>query len=429
MNNKDVIAITKQHQVTDISFPAAFHSAKGVRFQDIEGNQYLDFSSGYGVANVGWQHPEMVQELQVQAAKSTYAPPWMTSAESAELGRKLAGLLSNNDYKCFRATGGSDANEIALKVMFAKHGPGNVLSFYRSYHGGTHASLGMSDIDAFRLPDIKHEYKEFKAEPPYCFRCPCKKDPANCQLYCLNQVEEMLNSNNNIKCVFVEPILGSGGIIVPPRNYHKELYAICKSKGAVLIMDEVLTGNGRTGFMLASEYFDVKPDAITLAKGLASGFAAIGAALIDEEHISSYLKYDDVSSTFAWTPLSCALALKNMEILRNGNMLANAQMNGVYLKTHIEMILNKYLPEQLGEVRGLGLMIGCELVNNQKDKLPNNKLTMRVLLGMLRRGVMWCASWDYNTMIGMPPLCITRDECDEVLNAMELTVMPLAAKI
>jgi taurine--2-oxoglutarate transaminase len=315
MTNKEVVSLTKEFQVADLSFPASFSSAKGVRFKDIEGNEYVDMSSGYGVVNLGWQHEKMVRALQKQVEKSTYSPPWMVNEESALLGKKLVSLMPESGCKCFRATGGSDANEIARKVFFSKFGQGEVLSFYRSYHGGTHLSLGISDIEAFGLPEIKKEYKEYKVDPPYCFRCPVKKNPTNCKFECTEPIEKVMDSNRNINVFFAEPILGSGGVITPPKGYFKHLHNLCQNKNVVLVMDEVLTGSGRTGYFLASEYYGISPDAITLAKGLASGFGAIGAAIIKDEHVQAYTQYDDVSSTFAWTPMSCAMALKNIEIL------------------------------------------------------------------------------------------------------------------
>jgi taurine--2-oxoglutarate transaminase len=422
MTNKEIAALTKKYLVSDVSFPSSFDNSGGVYFSDIEGKRFLDFSSGYGVANIGWQHPGMIGIMQKQAGKSNYAPPWMISEESAKLGEALSEYLPDNDYKFFRATGGADANEIVLKVMFAKFGGAEVLSFYRSYHGGTHAALGISDIDAFRLPEIKKAYRDHKVEPPNCFRCPVKKNKETCSMECLNLVDDVLNKNPGIKVFMAEPVLGSGGVIVPPKNYFRQLAEICKKYEVALVMDEVLTGNGRTGYMLASEYYGIAPDAYTMAKGLASGYAAIGAAAIKDEHLESFYKYDDVSSSFAWTPMSCALALQNIQILKDEKLCENAKIQGGYLMENMAFLLNKKYPEQFGEVRGLGAMIGCEMVNNQTDKSPNKKLNMRILLGMLKRGSMWCASWDYSVMIALPPLCITRSECDEALDILEASL-------
>ena len=422
MDNKQVFALARKNLVFDASFASAFHTGSGVRFQDIEGGSYIDFSSGYGVSNVGWQHPEMIAMLQQQAAKSNYAPPWMPTEEAALLAERLVQFVPDTGYKVLRATGGGDANEIILKVLFASQGMGSVLSFYRSYHGGTHAALGMSDIKAFKLPEIRKDYEEHKVEPPYCFRCPVKKDPATCNTECLQLVEEKMRAHPDIRIFMAEPILGSGGVIVPPKNYFTQLRALCDQYNVVLVMDEVLTGNGRTGHWLASEYYSIVPDAFSLAKGLASGYAAIGAAVIKEEYLETFYKYDDVSSSFAWSPMSCAVALKNLEILERDSYLENARIQGDYLKTNFEFLMRKKLPDQFGEVRGLGAMIGCEFVDNQQNKNPNPRLSMRVLLGMLKRGCMWCASWDYTVMIAMPPLCITKEESDEALNILEASL-------
>ena len=151
--------MVKNTQVTDLTFPAGFHKAGGVYFEDIEGNCYMDFSSGYGVANIGWQHPKMLKAMQEQLEKSNYAPPWMATQESAELGEKLISLTGFPGFRCLRATGGGDANESLLKALFA-YKRGEILTFNRSYHGGTHATIGMSETESFKYPMCGKE-KEF----------------------------------------------------------------------------------------------------------------------------------------------------------------------------------------------------------------------------------------------------------------------------
>jgi 4-aminobutyrate aminotransferase-like enzyme len=426
--NKSITQRSQRFQVADVSFPAAFHKASGIYFYDIEGNKYLDFSSGYGVSNLGWQHPEMVAALQQQAAKSTYAPPWMPTEEASLLSEKLATLLPRKSVKCLRAAGGGDANELLLKALYANH-HGAVLSFERSYHGGSHATLGLGDSVRFHLPVIHQSYHTYKIAPPYCLRCPWGKKPESCGLECALAVEGKLNAHPEIKTFFAEPVIGSGGIITPPANYYHVIQTICKAKGVSLIFDEVLTGCGRTGQWLASQKFKVEVDGFSLAKGLASGYAAIGAAVIDEELLSAYKDYDDVSSSFAWMPLASSMALKNIYILEQDGVIENAALQGEYLKEQISEVMHKYLSSYIGEVRSCGLMLGVEVVENRRSLEPNPRLAMRLLLTMLKKGLMWCASWDYHTMIALPPLIISRAECDEALNIIESSAKELSAKL
>lgn len=412
--------MVKNTQVTDLTFPAGFHKARGVHFEDIEGNRYLDFSSGYGVANIGWQHPKMLQSMEEQLNKSNYAPPWMATQESAELGEKLISLTGFPGFRCLRATGGGDANENLLKALYA-YKRGEILTFNRSYHGGTHATIGMSETESFRLPHVKHEYHTLKTEPPYCLRCSWKKNRKTCSMECALSVKDILKENKKIVAFFAEPVLGSGGIIVPPDGYFKIVREICEERAISLVFDEVLTGFGRTGKMFAYQKHGVEIDGMSIAKGLSSGYAAIGAAILKNNLLESYRKFDDVSASFAWTPMACQVALTNIQIIEEERLPENAAITGDYLYDNILKILNRYGEAHLGEVRACGLMIGVEWVNNKTEKIPNPMLTMKFLVRMLRKGLMWCASWDYHTMIALPPLIITMPECDHALNIIEDT--------
>ena len=408
----------KNTQVTDLTFPAGFHKAGGVHFEDIEGNRYLDFSSGYGVANIGWQHPKMLKAMQDQLLKSNYAPPWMATQEAAELGEKLISLTGFPGFRCLRATGGGDANENLLKALYANK-PGDILTFNRSYHGGTHATIGMSETESFRLPVVKHEYRTYKTEPPYCLRCSWKKNRKTCSMECALSINEIFNKNKNIAVFFAEPVLGSGGIIVPPDGYFKIVRDICEEHAVSLVFDEVMTGFGRTGKMFAHQKLGLEIEGMSLAKGLSSGYAAIGAAILKNDLLESYRKYDDVSATFAWTPMACRVALTNIQIIEEEKLCENAVITGGYLYDNVLKILKQYGEAHLGEVRACGLMIGVKWVNNETEKRPYPMLTMKFLVRMLRKGLMWCASWDYHTMIALPPLIITLPECDYALNIIE----------
>jgi 4-aminobutyrate aminotransferase-like enzyme len=418
--NKEITKKTKQFQISDISYPAAFHTAAGMYFEDIEGNRVMDFSSGYGVSNIGWQHPQMLKAMEKQLNKSNYCPPWMPSEESANLGERLANLVSVPNALCMRATGGADANEILLKSTYGNN-KGDVLSFEMSYHGGTHATIGLGEPVKFNLPHVAPTYYSYKVQPPHCFKCPWGQNPNACQFQCASAIDSALQNNPNIKTFFAEPVIGSGGVIVPPKGYYSRVEEICSQRGVTLIFDEVLTGMGRTGSWFAHQKFDVAVDGVSLAKGLSSGYAALGAAIMDASKMGNDKSADDVSSSFAWTPFSCAISLETIRIIESENLVANAEIQGDYLGREIRAILNKYAEQQLGEVRQCGLMIGV-------DWNENPGLSMRFLLKMLKRGLMWCASWDYNTMIALPPLIISKSDCDHALNIIEDTAKEMFPK-
>lgn len=425
-NNVSITQQSKRFQIADVSFPAAFDHAERVWFYDVEGNRYMDFSSGYGVSNVGWQHPRMVRRIREQAGKSTYAPPWMPTEEAAMLGEKIAGLC-RFPAKVFRSTGGGDANEILLKILYAKNG-GEVISYDRSYHGGTQAAIGLGDGERFRLPRVKDTFRTHKVAPAYCLRCPYGKKPDSCSFECVEAVDQLCRQHKTIKTFFAEPVIGSGGVIVPPPGYFKALEDVCRKYGLDLIFDEVLTGCGRTGQMLASDTFDTHVQGFTMAKGLGGGYTAIGAAVAHENLLEAYREFDDVSASFAWNPLSCAVALENLSILEDENIPANAAVQGARLKQQLTEIYRRYLLQYLAEVRGQGLIIGVELKEKNSNE-PNPRLAMRLLLSMLKKGLMWCASWDYHTMIALPPLIINDSEMDHALNIIEDSAREISGKL
>ncbi len=412
----------KDVNVSEVSLPVCFNRAEGLYIYDSEDNRYLDFTSGYGVTNSGWLRPEIAEAMQKQLRKAAYAPPWLPSCQAIELSELLLKIVPDNLVKCARASGGADANEIIHKAVYAATGKKGVLSFYRSYHGGTHFTLNISDAETFHLPKLPREAEFHFTEPPYCYRCPFGKTPDNCNLECTAAIEKLLQSENNIAAFFAEPVLGSGGVIVPPAKYWKRVREICDRYGVYLVFDEVLTGFGRLGAITASELFDIKPDAISFAKGISNGYAAIGAALLNEELAEGLKKYEDVSATFAWTPLSCVVAKTNIEIILSENLPDNALTKGEILLEQVNHLFRKYLPDNTGDVRGIGLMIGIELVEDQTSKIPDRKKMRKFVIAALRNGLMVCASWDFQAIVLMPPLTITNREIYEGLDLIEMTL-------
>lgn len=401
----------------DSAFPVAFKTGMGCRVEDLDGNRYIDFIGGYGVINTGWQHPEILAAMAFQLHTAAFAPPWLPTREAADLAEAVLSLAPPSVRVCAKATGGAEANEVAIKALFAHRG-GTVLVVGRAYHGGTTRTLSLSDSQAFGLPPSPVPQPP-RVPPAYCYRCPYGKTYPGCSLECAEAVESAARTDPAITGVLLEPIIGSGGVIVPPAEYFHAIQEICRRRNLALILDEVMTGCGRVGTFLAAEAFGLQPDAITLAKGLSGGYSPIGVALLSSRFAEGLTRHEDVSATMAWTPLACAAALANLRVIREGDLAGRAAVCGDQLRARLRDVFEWILPGHLGEVRGKGLFIGIELVTNQATKEPARQLAKRIVLRCLRSGLMIGTSWDWNTLIVMPPLVLDDATMDEAINILE----------
>lgn len=385
----------------------AFRSASGCRVTDDAGRELIDFIGGYGVVNTGWQRPEVLAAVIEQAQRGCFAPPWMPTREAADLAEWLLKRLPWL-AKCGRASGGAEANEVAVKALFAARG-GTLLVVGRAYHGGTTRTLALSDGSAFGLPPTPVPAAK-QVPPAYCFRCPWGKTYPDCSFECAEAVEAAIEPTTT--GVLLEPVLASGGAVVPPAGYFAAVADICRRRGLVLILDEVVTGCGRLGAFTASELFDLRPDAVTLAKGLAGGYAPIGAAVLSAELAGALMKHEDVSATLAWTPLACAAALANLRLLEAEGLAANAAAMGPKLVAGLREVFGQRLPAHLGEVRGLGLLAGVELVGGPR-------LAKRIALRCYHGGLMVGSSWDWRTLVFLPPLTLDDATLDAGLAVLD----------
>lgn len=425
-SNRLLIKKYKEVNLGEVSVPVCFHHAKGAYLYDHDDRQFLDFTSGYGVTSSGWLRGEIANAIAEQLQRSAYAPPWLPSEEAVDLSTMLLDITPPNLVKCARAIGGADANEIIFKSVYGCSGKKGVISFHRSYHGGTHFALTISDAEAFHLPTLPGAASYHFVEAPYCYRCPHGKTPDTCNLECTAVIERLLLVEKEIGSFFVEPVMGSGGVIIPPLKYLQRIRELCDAYHVFLVFDEVLTGFGRLGAMTATELFGIRPDAISFAKGMSAGYTAIGAAVVNEELAAGIKKYEDVSATFAWTPLSCCIAKANIHLIRNDRLSENAGRRGRSLLKNTISLFERYLPDHTGDIRGLGLMIGIELVTDKSSAIPDKKLTQKFVIAALRQGLMVCASWDFQVIILMPPLNISEEEVEDGLNKMERALRTLA---
>ncbi len=295
LSAEEIVRLSKQHTLFEWSVqadvaPIPMARAKGVFFWDANGKRYLDFNSQLMSVNIGHGDPRVIQAIKAQADKLVYANPYMATEPRAQLGRMLAEIAPGDLNKVFFTLGGSESNENAIRIARLVTGRQKIIARYRSYHGATAGSATLTG-----------DPRRFGAEPgipgicrvldPYRYRCSfCQTHPA-CTMQCLRHVEEVIEYEGpqNIAAVIMETVTGTNGIIIPPDGYLQGLRALCDRHGILLILDEVMSGFGRTGKWFAAEHWQVVPDIMTIAKGLTSSYLPLGGVLMREK-VASYFE-------------------------------------------------------------------------------------------------------------------------------------------
>lgn len=409
-NNKEIYKRSKQ--LIDLSYITrfAYDTGSGCIIKDVESNTYIDFSSGYGVCMIGWQNEKIIKKQIEQIQKSNFAPPWMPTEEANKLAEKLIQFFPNKNFKCLKATGGANANEVAISVFYNIN-KGDIATFKNSYHGWSQATLGMGEISGFKMPRVKKEYETYKINFPQS-NSKIEEEKS------LKELEILLIQYPNIKIFVAELALGAGGVYIPTLQYWKKFSQICKKFNIFLIVDEAITGFGRAGEMFLTNYYDIDPDAITLAKGISSGYSAIGAVLIKENYLKDY-NFTDVNASFAWTPYSCAIANENINIIENEKLAENSKTIGNFLKTEIEKIFYSNLKSYNFNIRGMGLMISISPSNNHINIIG------RIFFECFKNGLIMNLSGDGKSIIVLPPLIIDKNTCLEGIKILEKVVKKL----
>lgn len=405
--------------------PLRVTGAKGCRFYTEDGRERLDFSSCFVSHNIGHQDQRVLDAINDQASKLTSFAPSMSNEPRALLAKKLADITPGNLSRSFLSLGGTEANEAAVKIAHQYTGKHTIISRYQSYHGGTAASMTLSAGDPRNWAQHQGGTNTIRIPQPYCYRCPFGLTYPSCDLQCATHLENVLEyegSSETVAAMIFEPITGANGIIVPPDDYFPEIEKICKKHGILMIADEVMTGFGRTGKLFAVNHWDLEPDIMTMAKGLTSGYMPLGAT-ITTDSIGNYFKdhFFSHGATYAGHALSCATALRVLSIYDEDNLVENSARLGGYLFERAQELMAKH--PSVGNVRGLGLFVGLELVKNKTTKEPmapinaklvkkdNGKAALARKLGEL--GMMVMAA-NPSSVIGLaPPLIATKDDIDE----------------
>lgn len=391
--------------------------AYGCTLVDERGKEYLDFTSGWNVANVGWRRPEIVEAIKKQLDHFPYVPMWCSTEHTVAFAEKMRALLPSNLNTFFKATGGTESTEIALKIARAYTGKKKFVSFYIEYHGQTYGALSLGNTygstHAFEplLPGFLRVHSPNPYRNPYGNNLSSEE----CAQRALAEIKKTIELAGDVAAFVCEVVQTCPGVIVIHQDFYKGLRNICDDYGVLLIIDEVGTGFGRTGSMFAFEQYGFTPDMVTFAKAITGGYGPMGAVACSREMADS-MKGRGGTSTFGWHTLSVVSALASLDIIQKENLPARAKEMGDYFMKKLHTSLDDC--SIVGDIRGLGLEIGVELVKDKQTKEPNREAVESVIRGCMADGLHIVWSGRTTTLMIMPPLVITREEADRGLDIL-----------
>lgn len=397
--------------------PVALQRGEGMHVWDEDGNKYLDCFGGVLTTSVGHANPDVVSAVVDQVGKIAHTSTLYPTGPQAALAAKLAEITPGALEKSFFTNSGTEADETAVLAAKLYTGRHEIITLRHSYSGRSFSAMAASGHAPWKpLPAQVPGYVH--APAPYCYRCPFKLTYPECDLACAKDFKELIETSTSgaVGAFMAEPIMGVGGFITPPKEYFKEAVAIVRQYGGVFICDEVQTGWGRTGGRLFGiEHWDVEPDLMTFAKGMANGIP-IGATVATREIADAVPTLS--FSTFGGNPVSMRAALATIEVIERDNLAENARVVGEYLREGLSGLYEKY--DVIGDVRGMGLMQAIEFVKDRKTKEPDATAVVKVFEETKKRGVLVGKGGLYGNVIRLgPPLVATKDNVDELLSALD----------
>jgi 4-aminobutyrate aminotransferase len=397
-------------------YPLVVESGRGCIVRDVDGNEYIDFNSGLVCLNVGTNHPKVVAAIKNQCDRFLhYSNTDFFYAEVVNLAEKLVEIAPGSfDKKVYFGNSGAESIEAAVKLAKWHTRKQRFISFISAFHGRTVGSLSFTASKPTQrryffplMPGVTH------VPYPYCYRCPFKLTYPDCHYWCIDFIDEFVLQKyvppEEVAAILFEPIQGEGGYVVPPPGYFERLKKLADKYSILLIDDEVQAGMGRTGKWFAIEHWGVEPDILCSAKSLASGLPL--GATIAKSKVMDWVGGSH-ASTFGGNPLSCVAANAVIDVIREERLLENATVQGAYIMKRLEEL--KKQTEIVGDVRGKGLMIGMEIVENKETKKPAPKKAAEIMIRSWKRGVavITCGS---STIRIAPPLNITQELVDAAL--------------
>jgi len=407
-------------------YPLVVSRGQGVMVEDVDGNRYLDFMAGIAVSSTGYGHPKVVAAVKEAADRFLHICGSDFYYEGmAALCERLARLAPGTSKKrVFLTNSGTEATEGAIKLVRYATRRTAIIAFRGAFHGRSTGAISLTSSKARQhagfgplLPDVHHI--------PYAYRYRCQwcADKPECTRGCLDVLEQDLFARHldphDVAAIFVEPIQGEGGYVVPPSGWLRDLRTICDRYGILLVADEVQSGVGRTGKMWACDHEGVEPDILLTAKGLGSGMP-IGA-LVAKEAITTW-ESGSHGSTFGGNPVCCAAALATLDLVEGG-LMANAVVMGERLQAGVRRLAERHAC--IGDVRGVGLMVGVEFVKDRATREPAPDLVQQLVQGAFREGLLLLGAGK-STLRLAPPLVVGAEDIDIALAMIDARLREIA---
>jgi len=385
--------------------PIVIREAKGAKVTDESGRTYTDLFAGISVVNAGHCNPEVLAAAKAQMDRLVHACAYVYHIPVvADLAEKLARITPGRLQKSFFGSGGAEANEGGMRLAKQFTGKQEFISLQGSFHGRSVGTLSITGNSGRKRGGGPYLPGCVQHPAPTCYRCPYAMSYPGCDLHCARELERTIqfNTAGNVAAFIAEPVMGEGGIIVPPPGYFQEVKRVLDRHGILLFVDEVQSGFGRTGRLFAIEHYQVEPDILTMAKGIADGFPL--SAFIAREEVADAFRPGDHLSTFGGNPVSCAAALANIAYFERERLPEQAARKGATFMAVLKEL--QHSRPLIGDVRGLGLMVGVELVRDAQ-KSPASEAAEKIRTLMRERGFLVGLGGTYgNVLRFQPPLVI-----------------------
>ena len=422
------------------SAPMMVVEGNGAWISDVEGNRYLDGMSGLWCVNVGYGREELARAAYEQLQRLPYYPLTMSHQPAVELGERLNEWLGD-EYLVYYSNSGSEANEVAFKVARQYHRQNGepsrhkFVSRYRAYHGNSMGSLA-----ATGQAQRKYRYEPLApgflhVAPPDRYRCAYCSDRPACNMECARSIERTIawELPETVAGVIMEPIITGGGVLVPPDGYVQNVAEICRQNGVLFIVDEVICGFGRTGKRFGFHHYGVKPDIVTMAKGITSAYLPLSATAVRREVFEAFKGTEEYAhfrhvNTFGGNPAACALAIRNLQIMDDEELPRRSAEMGDRLRNELKELEDH---PNVGQIRSKGLLFGVELVEDKKSRAPATaEKVSKVISGCKERGLIVGKNGDtvagFNNVITLaPPLVITEEDLTFIATNLKESIQSL----